>query len=134
MKATKADQPMALPTQETGDCPRDTVVVAAHQDGFNEVFLGADCWHAIRIAAKRLEEIRYIAVYQTAPVAAITHYAEVSRIEPYGAERKYRVVFSGKAKPIGPIAFARGPKSRVGLFYTTFDKLKSADSLEDLMN
>lgn len=81
-----------------------------------------------------LEKIRYIAGYQTAPVGAITHYAEVSRIEPYGDEGKYKVIFNGKAQPIGPIPFANAPQGFMqGPRYTTFEKLKSAKKLPDLL-
>ena len=63
---------------------RDTVVVPAQQEGFESVFLGQNCWHAIRIAGGMLDKIKYIAAYQTNSVSAITHYAPVSQIEPYG--------------------------------------------------
>ena len=71
------------------------------------MFLGEDCWHAIRISGGMLEKIKYIAAYQSQPVSAITHYAPVDRIEPYGEGGKYKLVFSMKAKPIGPIPFGR---------------------------
>ena len=113
---------------------RDTIIVPAHEDGFKEVFLGEQCWYAIRISGGMLERIRYIAGYQTAPVGAITHYAEVDRIEPYGEDGKYKVVFAGKAQPIGPIPFATSPKgSMQGPRYTTLEKLKQATTLADLL-
>jgi hypothetical protein len=52
---------------------QDTVIVPAQEDGFNEVFLGENKWYAIRIGGGKLNEIKYIAAYQTAPVSAITH-------------------------------------------------------------
>ena len=67
------------------------------------MFLGQNCWYSIRIAGGMLDKIKYIAAYQTNPVSAITHYAPVSQIEPYGESGKYKLVFSEKAKPIGPI-------------------------------
>jgi len=112
---------------------RDTVVVPAQQEGFERVFLGQDCWYAIRIAGGMLDRIKYIAAYQTNPVSAITHYAPVSRIEPYGEDGKYKLVFTEKAKPVGPIVFAgvatgamQGPR------YTTFDRLLKAKTLGEL--
>jgi hypothetical protein len=60
-----------------------------------------------------LPKIKYIAAYQTHPVSAVTHYAPVDRIEPYGEEGKYRLIFSAKARPLDhsiPFAdAARGP-------------------------
>ncbi len=112
----------------------DTVIVPAQKDGFEKVFLGEDAWHAIRISGGMLHKIKYIAGYQTAPVSAITHYAPVDRIEPYGEGGKYRLVFSEKAKAIGPIPIAdSAPGSMQGPRYTTFEKLMAAKKVSDLV-
>lgn len=113
----------------------DTVIVPAQVDGFNETFLGENCWYAIRISAGKLEKIKYIAAYQTLPVSAITHYALVDRIEPYGQSGKYRVIFSGKAQPFDPkIPYGDAPRGAMqGLRYTTFEKLKTAKKLSDIL-
>ncbi len=42
---------------------RDTIIVPAQKDGFDETFLGEDCWYAIRIAGGMLDKIKYIAAY-----------------------------------------------------------------------
>ncbi|MBI2677259.1 MAG: hypothetical protein HYX28_00600 [Candidatus Koribacter versatilis] len=60
----------------------DTVIVPAHEEGFEKGFQGQNCWYEIRIAAEKLDKIKYIAVYRTAPVSAITHFAPVHHIEP----------------------------------------------------
>ena len=112
---------------------RDTVVVPAQQEGFESVFLGQNCWYSIRISGGMLDKIKYIAAYQTNPVSAITHYAPVSQIEPYGESGKYKLVFSEKAKPIGPITFGDAPTgSMQGQRYTTIDRLRKAKTLSDL--
>ena len=49
-----------------------------------------------------LEKIKYIAAYQTKPVKAVTYYAPVKEIEPYGEDGKYKLVFSEKAKQLEP--------------------------------
>src|SRR5205807_7221539 len=80
-----------------------------------------------------LEKIKYIAAYQTQPVSAITHHAPVDRIEPYGEGGKYKLVFSMKAKPIGPIPFGHAPQGAMqGPRYTTFAKLTTAKKLTDI--
>ena len=113
---------------------RDTVVVPAQEDGFNAVFLGQNCWHAIRIGGGMLPRIRYIAAYQTAPVSAITHVATVERIEPYGEAGKYRLLFSKPATPLPkPIPFADAPPGSLqGPRYTSYSKLASAQRIMDL--
>ena len=102
--------PKAVAAPKTTDEPGkvvshgcDTIIVPAQKDGFEKCFLGEGCWYAIRISGGMLEKIKYIVAYQTAPVSAITHYAFVDRIEPYGESGKYKVIFSEKAKAIGPI-------------------------------
>jgi hypothetical protein len=81
----------------------DTVVVPAKEEGFQKVFLGEHCWYAIRLNPKQIPKIKYIAGYQVAPVAAITHFAEVASIEPYEATGKYLLRFKSPAVTIGPI-------------------------------
>ncbi len=124
------------PTTAARADDRDTVVVPAQEEGFKEVFLGQNCWHAIRIGGGMLPRIKYIAAYQTAPVSAITHYASVDRIEPYGDEGKYRLVFAEPAKSLTkPIPFFDAPiGSMQGPRYTSLGKLLSAKRVSDLFN
>ena len=112
---------------------RNTVVVPAQQEGFESVFMGQNCWYAIRIAGGMLDRIEYIAAYQTNPVLAITHYAPVGRIEPYGESGKYKLVFSERARTVGPIAFGDAPKGTMqGPRYTTIDRLRKSKTLSEL--
>jgi hypothetical protein len=124
---------LASTNGETSPQP-DTVIVPAQKEGFETVFLGQDCWYAIRISGGMLDKIKYIAAYQTQPVSAITHYAPVDRIEPDGEGGKCKLIFSMKAKPIGPIPFADAPQGAMqGPRYTTFAKLTAAKKLTDLI-
>ena len=103
------------------------------EEGFHNVFLGENCWYAIRISGGKLNKIKYIAGYQTNPVSAITHYAEVESIEPYGDGGKYKLNFSGPAKEIEPIPFGNAPTGTMqGPRYTTIDRLLEAKQLMDL--
>ncbi|MGY4227616.1 hypothetical protein ACVMIH_004977 [Bradyrhizobium sp. USDA 4503] len=112
----------------------DTVIVPAQQEGFERVFIGQNAWYAIRISGGMLQKIKYIAAYQTQPVSAITHLAPVERIEPYGENGKYKLIFSEPAKPIGPIPFGSAPSGAMqGPRYTTRAKLLSAKSISDLL-
>ena len=113
---------------------RDTVVVPAQEPGFTETFLGEHSWDAIRIGGGMLEKIKYIAAYQSFPVPAITHYAGVKRIEPYGDDGKYRLIFTEPAKSLPqPRPFADAPPgSMQGPRYTSLAKLLSAKRVSDL--
>ena len=120
------------PESVEGDLP-DTIVVPAQRDGFEEVFLGQDCWYAIRISGGMLDKIKYIAAYQSQPISAVTHFAPIDRIEPYGDGGKYRLIFSESASEIGPIPFGNAPTGAMqGPRYTTLAKLRSADQVADL--
>ena len=111
----------------------NTVVVPAQQEGFESVFLGQDCWYAIRISGGMIDKIEYIAAYQTNPISAVTHYAPVSYIEPYGDSGKYKLIFSKKATAISHIKFGDAPKGTMqGPRYTTVDRLKNARTLSEL--
>lgn len=111
----------------------DTVVVPAQEEGFNEVFLGKNCWHAIRIGGGHLDKIKHIAAYQTAPVSAITHVAEVDTIEPYGDGGKYRLNFKAPAREIGPVIFGKAKRGTMqSPRYTNYTKLLVAKTLTDL--
>lgn len=114
----------------------DTVIVPAQEEGFEKVFLGENCWYAVRISGGKLDKIKYIAASQTAPIMAITDYAPIDRIEPYGDEGKYKLIFSSKAKevPQGQIPFGDAISgSMQGPRYTTFLKLMAAKKLSDLV-
>lgn len=114
----------------------DTIVVPARRKGFEEVFLGENCWHHVRISKSMIDRIKYVAAYQTAPTSAITHYAEVSKIERYKDTDKFIIYFKAQAQKIGPLNLVPKPKGKMtapqASRYTTFEKLKSAKSLDDV--
>jgi len=110
----------------------DTIIVPAQKEGFDESFLGEKCWYAIRISSGMLERIKYIAAYQTAPIKAITHYALVDCIEPYGDSGKYKLIFKGDPIAIKPIPYADANKGTMqGIKYTHFEKLQKANKISD---
>ena len=112
---------------------RDTVVVPAQEEGFQEVFLGKNCWYEIRISGGMLSKIKYIAVYRSKPTSAITHYAPVKSIEPWGDNNKYRLIFAEPAKQIPEIPFGNAtPGSIQGPRYTNLQKLLKAKSVAEL--
>jgi len=114
----------------------DTIVVPANEEGFEEAFLGENCWYAIRISKSMIGRIKYIAGYQTAPTSAITHYAEVAKIERYKDTDKFIIYFKDQAKEIGPFKLIPKPKGKVKApqspRYTTFNKLKNAKNLDEV--
>lgn len=116
----------------------DTLVCAAKEDGFRYAFLESKAWWAVRLNPDTLPYIKYLAIYQIAPVSQITYYGEVDRIEPYEGkewgEDKYKLYLKGdpiKLKnPIGlgarPHLKPQGPK------YASLDKILKAKTLDDI--
>jgi len=112
---------------------RNTIVVPAQEEGFKKVFIGDSTWWAIRISGGMLDKIKYIASYQTAPVSAVTYYAEVKSIEQFGEEGKYKLIFNGPAKKLDkPIPFDLKSGGIQGPRYTTFEKLNKAKKMSEL--
>lgn len=110
----------------------DTIVIAAHEEGFEETFLGEDRWYQIRIHASMLPKIKYIAAYRVNPESAITHFAQVKDIKRWKNTRKYVLNFSASAKKIGPIRLVPHGKVKAlrGPRYTSLQKLKEANTLD----
>ena len=68
-----------------------------------------------------------------APVSAITHLAEVSRIEPHADEGKYAVYFKEAAQEIGPVKLDQGEKvSPQAPRYTNREHLLQATLMSEL--
>ena len=146
LRAFEEPKPVATPrapatTRLAGNIPAAAmakqddvvVIVPAQEEGFKAVFLGEQRWRSIRIAGGKLQQIRYLAAYQTRPVSAVTHYVPVAEIEPYGEGGKYQLIFSGPPIEIGPIPFGDAPAGLMqGPRYTTLAKLRAAKVLMDL--
>jgi hypothetical protein len=111
----------------------DTVVVPAREEGFNKRFLAENCWFAIRIGARQISKLKYIAAYQVAPVGAVTHVAEIASILPYENTGKFLLTFKGTAKKIE--AIYRGDYSNVNMQsprYAQMNKLLKAKTLDEI--
>ena len=113
----------------------DTIVVPAKKDGFERVFLGENCWYAIRINAREIPKLKYIAAYRVAPISAVTHIAEIADAVPYQDSGKYLVRFKSKAvelKTPVKLEVGRLGSAPQGPRYTTHKKVLSASWLHDL--
>jgi len=119
--------------KEYRSSPNDlnTIIVPAHEDGFQETFLGENSWYAIRLNKKKIPDLKYIAVYRKAPVSAITHLAEIDRIEKYKDTGKFIVYFKGKAKEIEHIKRIEGGFAPQCPVYTNYQRLIESKSTSD---
>lgn len=113
--------------------PPDTIIISAREDSFYSVFLEHWCWYPLRIGSEKLHLLHWIAVYQTAPISAITHFARIDQIVDYLNTGRYKIVFHEPEKFETPIALGdnRGSPFQ-GQRYTTIERLKNAKVVEDL--
>jgi hypothetical protein len=135
IKTAHPEAPVPVPAPGTEDDGEiDTIIVPAKRDGFKEAFLDQNAWWAIRIAGGKIPQIRYIAAYQTQPISAVTHWAPVERIEPYGDAGKYRLVFSEPAKELErPVPFGGAKQgSMQSPRYARLSDLLAANTLREL--
>lgn len=111
----------------------DTIVVPAREDGFKEVFLGENCWYAIRLNSSMIPKIKYIAAYEVAPISAITHIAQVKSIEQFKDTNKYILTFTEPAEKIKkvPIGKSKG-KAPQSPRYSSKSRILSAKSLDEV--
>jgi HJR/Mrr/RecB family endonuclease len=119
----------------TGQKPEvDTLVCAAKEDGFKRAFLGEKAWWAVRLGTKMIPEIKYVAMYQVAPVSLITYYGKVDRIEPYQGTEKYILYLKGDpVKLDNPIGIGDNPHLKPqGPRYTKLEKILRANTLDDI--
>ena len=112
----------------------DTIVVPAQEEGFQSAFIESNAWWQIRISVSMLDKIKYIAAYRTAPVSAITHVAEVDRIERYKDTNKYILYFKESAKAIPHIELDKDKKGVApqASRYTSYARLMSATKLSEV--
>ena len=131
-RATPLKKPVGKLSANGALC--DMLIVPAKEEGFKQVFLGENRWRAVRISRKYLGQVRYICAYQTAPISAVTYWAEVEKIEPYGDKGKYQLFFKGMAKKMErPLKYENLPQGFMqGIRYTNFELFKKAQTLKEL--
>ena len=110
------------------------MVCAAKEDGFKRAFLDQKSWWAVRLNIKTIPHIKYIAIYQVAPISKITYYGKISKIELYENTGKYKLYLLGDPIKLGrPVALGanrylkpQGPK------YARLSVIKKAETLDDI--
>ena len=114
----------------------DTIVCPANEEGFKSVFLDENRWYAIRMSPSIISQIKYIAMYETAPVSAIRWIGFVQDIRPYKDTGKYEVVLSERKKLDKPLKLSKdeGKKGIAprGPRYTKMEFIQKARKLSDI--
>lgn len=112
----------------------DTLVVPATPEGFQKVFLGEQQWYAFKLSKTALNELKFLCIYQTKPVSAITHIAEIERLEIH-EDKKYRAILKPNSiVDIGPIKYNSSSLTAIqSPRYFSLQKIIQAKSLTDLV-
>lgn len=120
--------------QEPTTPEMDTLVCPAREEGFARAFLGEHAWWAVRIRQQGQPRIKYLAIYQVAPVSAITYYGEVERIEPFENSGKYKIYLRGQPVQLErPIGIGKNRHIRPQApRYASIERIKAAKTLDDV--
>lgn len=112
----------------------DTLVCAAKEDGFKRAFLDQKAWWAVRLNPNTIPHIKYIAIYQVAPISKITYYGKVSRIEPFEDTGKYKLYLNDDPiKLKNPVGIGRDPYLKPqGPRYAELEKILHANTLDEV--
>jgi len=109
------------------------VIFPAKDENFNKMFINGKSWYSVRISASKVSELKYIALYRTAPYSKITHFAKIKTIEPYEDTNKKIIYIEEPIKLSQEVCIGntdanamRAPR------YTTLVKLKNAKQIKDL--
>lgn len=116
-----------------GDVQFDTIVCPAFEEGFKHAYIDNSAWWEIRISHEMRDKLKYLAIYEKLPVAAVRNVAEIDNIEPYKDSGKFIVYLKNK-KRVGPITLDKGKRGVApqGPRYTTYEKILRAKKLSDL--
>lgn len=112
--------------------PMDTIVVPATPAGFREVFVGKRIWPGVRLSDQMRSDLKYVAVYQTKPVSAITHYARICNIRPSEKVGRYDIILDANLIELESIPFTTRDLAAVqSPRYTNLSIMLKATCLSD---
>jgi len=111
----------------------DTIICPAREEGFKEVFIRENRWYAVRISSSIIPQLKYIAMFETAPVSSIRWIGEIKEIKPYKDTGKYEIVLEHKEE-ITPIKLDSGVKGLAPQSprYSTIDLIKKAKKISEI--
>lgn len=108
----------------------DTIIIAAKEDTFNDVFVQQRCWYPMRLGDEKLGLLQWIAAYRVSPVSAITHVARICGIERYMDTGRYKILFDPPTELEMPVQSSSGAIQ--GHRYTELQRLLKARTVDDL--
>ena len=88
----------------------------------------------MRIREDKIPKLKYVAIYRAAPVSAITHWAEIDRIEQYEDTNKKIIYFKNEGVKL-EVSVKLGNSDANSMRsprYTTKEKLLGASEVRNL--
>jgi len=132
-----APEPMPEPVPEPTPQPRrvakpiDTVVCAGSETHFRNIFLNQRRWGSVKMDSEQADQVRFIAIYREEK-DRVTHFA---RIKDHPSPSATPGVFQvWVEEPVDGANVSGGAKAIAGPIFTNLDTLKSATSLDDLLD
>lgn len=109
----------------------DTIICPARAGGFKDVFLDKKQWYSIRISENLIPKLKYLAMYEVAPISAIRWAGKVEKIEKYEGGPKY-IVYLSEIFPVGPIQLDSQKYVPQGSRFTKYELLSTATKLSEI--
>lgn len=113
----------------------DTIVAPCKGDGLERAFIKKNAWWAVRINRLNLQKLKYISLYEVAPIKAIRYYAKITKIEPYeNVVGKYIIYHDGNIISF-PNKIELGDTPQLALYgprYYKLDDMLNSNTIAEL--
>lgn len=113
----------------------DTIICPATGDGREMAFEKKSAWWAVRISQDNIHKLKYVGLYEGAPVGAIRYYAKITKIESYPEKpSKYIIYHDGNIVELeNSIILGENPElSLYGPRYYKLDDIKESKTMAEL--
>jgi hypothetical protein len=126
-----------VPAKEKDIREYDTIVGPCKEDGRIEAFVKKNAWWAVRIAQSNIKKLKYVALYEAAPVSSIRYYAKITKIEPFEDKPgKYIIHHDGDIHELEDhVVLGEHPELALyGPRYYKLEDIKSSKTMAELTN
>lgn len=115
----------------------DTIVGPCKGEGRIKAFEEKNAWWAVRIGQANISKLKYVALYEAAPVSSIRYYARITKIEPFEDKPgKYIIHHDGNIQTLEtPITLGKTPQLALyGPRYYKLEDILASRNMAELTN